>query len=418
MRCTRSHGVAGQMSRLHRISSLHLDNTVVKCSPPAGGAMIFPSCFCASRQLELLFKILRTVCLVGACAWAIAAIGQTDNPDDSVTHASGESEEAAPTTDAKKLAKYDVGRIGRRGIGHGFNLYSVKRERELGENLAASFDRNMKSVNDGAVNDYINRLGQEIVRNSDAEVAFTIKLIDGGDAPRAYGLPGGFLYVDSALILAADSEAELAGVMAHEIAHVAARHATRALTRKQLTSLVSSMSLLAGPAGVALEDIGGFAGPLSTKKFSRDAEYEADLLGLEYAYAAGYDPQALMVALEKLHAIELRRSALLAKIPGYRLANKLPFHDKIAKSFANYPLTEDRIRRIESEIATFLPDRKDYILDTNEFQEMKSRLLDLRGPLRLRRGPQEEDQKRPVLRRSSQENTDAGSLFTFVTTPQ
>jgi len=378
-----------------------------------------PSCFSASRQFEWLSKLLRATSIVGVLITAIAAIGQTDIPDDPGVHPSVESQEGSgPGIDAKKLAKYDVARIGRRGIGHGFNLYTVKRERELGEKFAASFDHNMKALNDSVVTDYINRLGQAIVRNSDAEVAFTIKLIEGGDVPRAYGLPGGFLYVDTALILAADSEAELAGVMAHEIAHVAARHATRALTRKHVTNVVSSMSLLAGPAGVALEDFGAFAGPLSGKKFSRDAEYEADLLGIEYAYAAGYDPQALMVALEKLHAIELRRSALFAKIPGYRLAIKLPFHQKIAESFASYPQTEDRIRRLESEISTFLPARKDYVVDTNEFQEVKSRLLNLRGPLRIRRSPQEDDQKGPVLRRDSQNGADSGNLSTATTTSQ
>jgi predicted Zn-dependent protease len=102
---------------------------------------------------------------------------------------------------------------------------------------------------------------------------------------RAFSLPWGFLYVDSGLILAADGEAELASVMAHEIGHVAARHATRAVTRKDLSDVVSSIALFAGPASVALEDVAGIAGPLSQKKFSRDAEYEADLLGIEYTYA-------------------------------------------------------------------------------------------------------------------------------------
>ena len=305
--------------------------------------------------------------------------------------------------DAKKIAKYDVSRIGSRGIGRGFNLYSLKKERELGQNLAASFDHFSRIVNDPLLNEYVNRIAQKIVRNSDAEVPFTVRLIDSSEIPRAYGLPGGFLYVDSALIFAAENEAELAGVMAHEIAHVAARHATRALTRKRMYSFTGELSLLAGPIGIVLNDAGGVAGPLSVKKFSRESEYEADLLGIEYAYSAGYDPEALLSALEKLHAMETNRSAAFAKVPGYHFVSHLPFHDKVARGFSDYPLTEDRIHRLQSEIATFLPDRSDYIIDTNEFQDIKTHLLSLRGPLELRRHGQDKDPNGPVLRRAPQQ---------------
>jgi predicted Zn-dependent protease len=312
--------------------------------------------------------------------------------------------------DANKLKKYDVERIGQRGIGRGFNIYSLRREHELGQSLAASFDRSTKIIHDELVNDYINRLAQKIVRYSDADVAFTVRVIDSGDIPRAYGLPGGFLYVDSALILASDGEAELAAVLAHEIAHVAARHATRALTRKRLCSVVDSLAMMTGPAGAGLADVGGIAGPLSVKKFSRDAEYEADLLGVEYAYVAGYDPRALLDALEKLHAIEADRNAAMAKIPGYHLASHLPFKTKIARGFANYPLTEERISRLASEIAAFLPNRKDYILDTNDFQEVKSRLLASQAPLLRRHGSADSDSKGPVLRRDTQPSSDVRSF--------
>ena len=305
----------------------------------------------------------------------------------------------------KNADRYDIERIGNRGIGHGFNLYSLKRERQLGRNMAVAFDRTTKLVTDPIVNDYVNRVAQRIVRNSDAIVPFTVRVIDSGDMPRAYGLPGGFLYVDSALILASDGEAELAAVMAHEIAHVAARHATRALTRRDMTDIIGSMAMVAGPAGLAMEDVGSLAGPLSVKKFYRDAEYEADLLAIEYAYACGYDPQAFVGALEKLHAIELERQANLAKIPGYHLATKMPFHNKIARGFASYPLTEERIDRLHSEIPAFLPARKDYILDTDEFQEVKAHLLAAQTPV-LRHHAGEEDNKGPVLRRTADSDSD------------
>ncbi|HXJ88771.1 MAG TPA: M48 family metalloprotease [Candidatus Binatia bacterium] len=373
----------------------------------------------ASRHQETSFCLCVLV-LLAASVCVNAQAPSIEQEEDPGTPA---EQKDARREDPKKIAKYDVNRIGHRGVGHGFNIYSLKRERQLGETLAAAFNQNSRIVNDPILNDYVNRLAQKIVRNSDAEVPFTVRLIDSSEIPRAYGLPGGFLYVDSALIFAADSEAELASVMAHEIAHVAARHATRALTRKDLFKLTSELSLLTGPAGIIMEDAGGVAGPLSVKKFSRDSEYEADLLGIEYAYSAGYDPEALLSALEKLRAMEADRSAAFAKIPGYHLATKLPFHEKVARGFSNYPVTDDRIRRLQSEIAAFLPDRKEYIVDTDEFQEIKSHLLSLRGPLQIRRHSDDADPRAPVLRRIPQDNTDVatttkGNLRSVFTTLQ
>jgi predicted Zn-dependent protease len=360
--------------------------------------MHFTSRPLGSRPLENIVSGRLLVCLLAAM-FAPCALSAGETP--SGPPPTEASKDAPAAKDAKRPEKYDIDHIGQRGIGRGFNLYSVKREHELGQSLAASFDRMTRVIHDPIVNDYINSLAQKIVRYSDADIPFTVKVIDSGDVPRAYGLPGGFLYVDSALILSADGEAELASVMAHEIAHVAARHATRALTRKRVCDIVGSIAMVAGPAGMGVADAGGLAGPLSVKKFSRDAEYEADLLGIEYAYAAGYDPQALLDALEKLHAIEVQHNAELAKIPGYHLASKVPFHSSIAKGFANYPLTEERIGRLQEEITTFLPERKDYVIDTNEFQEIKARLLSSQTPvLHHHAGGSDDDNKGPVLRRA------------------
>jgi Putative Zn-dependent protease, contains TPR repeats len=359
-----------------------------------------------ARQSQLIFHACLTACLLTTLINPTLA----NASDVAVAPAINPPVEAPPKPAAslklsKKNEKYDIEHIGQRGIGRGFNIYSAKREHELGRNMAASFDRLTRKINDAVVNDYINRLAQKIVRFSDAEIPFTIKVIDSGDVPRAYGLPGGFLYVDSALILSADDEAELAAVMAHEIAHVAARHATRALTRKELCRVFDTVAYMTGPAGAGIADVGGLAGPLSVKKFSRDAEYEADLLAIEYAYAAGYDPQALLDALEKLHAIEEHKKSEMAKIPGFHLASKMPFHSGIAKSFSNFPLTEERIGRLQAEISTFLPSRKDYVLDTDEFQDVKSRLLAAQSPI-LRHHAGDEDNKGPVLRRTTDDNGD------------
>lgn len=366
--------------------------------------MPFTSCTLGSRQLKTNVSGHALVCLLVALAAPFGLYAGT-TPSDSapIETTTNNVPLAKEGKDPKKPEKYDIDHIGQRGIGRGFNLYSLKREHELGLSLAASFDRMTRIIHDPVVNDYINSVAQKIVRYSDADIPFTVKVIDSGDVPRAYGLPGGFLYVDSALILSADGEAELASVMAHEIAHVAARHATRALTRKRVCDVVGSIAMVAGPAGMGVADAGGLAGPLSVKKFSRDAEYEADLLGIEYAYAAGYDPQGLLDALEKLHVIELQRKEEMAKIPGYHLASKVPFHSGIAKGFSNYPLTEERIERLQAEIATFLPDRKDYVIDTNEFQEVKARLLASQTPvLHHHAVGSEDDNKGPVLRRAPQ----------------
>jgi beta-barrel assembly-enhancing protease len=376
--------------------------------------MPFSPCSELSRQAERTSRrrLLGSV-LIALLAPSLLFGSSSDGPDSDGPAVDSSTKDARVTKNLKKLDKYDIDHIGQRGIGHGFNLYSLKREHELGENIAAAFDRTTKIINDPVVNDYVNRLAQKIVRYSDAEIPFTVKVMDSGDIPRAYGLPGGFLYVDSALILSADGEAELATVLAHEIAHVAARHATRALSRRELCHIVDSVAYIAGPAGAGFADVGGLAGPLSVKKFARDSEYEADLLGMEYAYAAGYDPQALLDALEKLHAIEVKKKADMTKIPGYRLVTHIPFHSKIANGFASYPLTEERIERLQSEIVAFLPTRTDYIVDTNEFQEVKSRLLASQLP-QLRHHPGDEDNKGPVLRRSGDDNVEASSpLLTF-----
>jgi len=370
------------------------------------------------RKFNTCLRLLLFVVAWLAFSFAPRVLAQTPDapPPDPPQESSGK--ESALSKDSDKPDKYDVSRIGQRGIGRGFNLYSMKHEQELGRHLAASFDLSTKLVTDEVVTEYINRLAQKIIINSDAVVPFTVKVIDSGDVPRAYGLPGGFLYVDSALILASDGEAELAAVMAHEIAHVAARHATRALTRKHMCDILGSMAMLTGPAGLAAENVSGFAGPLSLKKFSRDSEYEADLLAIEYAYAAGYDPDAFLGALEKLHAIEVERNQNLAKIPGYHLATKMPFHSKIARSFANYPLTEERIQRLQSEIPTFLPGRKDYVLDTNEFDEIRARLLASQAPV-LHHHSGDDDSKGPVLRRTGSDDVPEGTpLLGFAMFPE
>lgn len=289
----------------------------------------------------------------------------------------------------QKSGKYDVDRIGQRSIGKGVNLYSLEKERALGKRMADVIDLHTTFVADQDINDYINRLAQKIVRSSDTQVPFTIKVIDCLDL-RTFALPGGFLYVDKGLIMEVDSEAELAGLMAREIAHVAARHATRYATRKHAWNMISlPLVYLGGPAGLGVKQIG----PLSLRKFSRDAEMEADLLGIEYQYAAGYDPQAFVEVLEKLHSKETQMRARIDAQP------KGGFIAQIARAYANYPPTEQRIQKAQTEISTLLPSRDDYVVDTNEFQEVKAKLAGADRPILRRHRPGDGVANAPVLHR-------------------
>src|SRR5713226_2758811 len=223
---------------------------------------------------------------------------------------------ASPDTVKPKTSKQDVDAVGNRSVGKGINFYSIEREIGLGKSLAQEVERSSKLIDDPIVTEYVNRVGQNLVRNSDAKVPFTIKVID-SDEVNAFALPGGFFYVNSGLILAADEEAELAGVMGHEIGHVAARHYTRSVTKGTILQWATIPLILLGPGGwggYGLYQGLNLAIPMGFLKFSRDQEREADYLGLQYMYKAGYDPNAFVSFFEKLQAQERRRPGSIPKI--------------------------------------------------------------------------------------------------------
>src|SRR5690349_7524116 len=279
-------------------------------------------------------------------------------------------------TPAALPAKYDTTRIGNRDIGQGLNFFSIETEIALGRELSIQVEQSARLLTDPAINEYVNRKAQLLVQHSDCKVPFIVKIVD-DDEVNAFALPGGFFYVNTGLILAADDEAELAGVMAHEIAHVCARHATKNLTRGQISQYASlPLIFLGGPVGLAIRQISGFALPLSYLKFSRDAEHEADLLGMQYQYAAGYDPTAFVDFFEKLEG-----------------EGKEP-HNFIARAFMTHPMTDDRVRRAESMLEN-LPDRDNYITDTSEFDQVRSKLAHLTRGRALNRGKKPP----PTLRR-------------------
>ena len=293
----------------------------------------------------------------------------TDKPgaDESPTNAAGDSPQTPPPVvqepDPNKVKHdgsiNDVDAIGNRKVG-GRGLgdwYSLETEIKIGKQYAMQVDNSVKMVTDPVVTEYVNRIGQNLVRNSDAQVPFTIKVID-SDEVNAFALPGGFFYVNSGLILAADEEAELAGVMAHEISHVCARHAMRQMTRANWANIGTiPLIFVGGGIGYAVYEAAGLGLPMTFMKFQRNFEAEADFLGLQYMYKTGYDPQAFISFFEKIQAKEKKK-------PG-----------TLAKAFASHPQTPDRIEKSQQEIATILPAKAQYIVSTSAIlNRTKSRL--------------------------------------------
>jgi hypothetical protein len=322
-------------------------------------------------------------------------------PADSSSSSSSTSSDSAPSgpppiqePDDSKVkhdgTKSDVDAIGNRKVGgRGLgNWYSLETEIRMGKQYAMQVEQSVKMVQDPVVTEYVNRIGQNLVRNSDAQVPFTIKVID-SDEVNAFTLPGGFFYVNSGLVLAADEEAELAGVMAHEIAHVAARHGTRQMTRAQWANIGTiPLIFIGGGVGYAIYEAAGLGLPLTFMKFQRNFEAEADYLGLQYMYKTGYDPQAFISFFEKIQAKEKKK-------PG-----------TLAKAFASHPQTPDRIEKSQQEIATILPARAQYVVSTSEFDDVKSRLATIENRHKV---IDEKDGSRPSLRRTSSSDKSTGT---------
>src|ERR1700719_3320743 len=299
---------------------------------------------------------------------------------------------ALPQTDDNDLkhdgGKRDVDAVGNRNVGCGRgigNWYSIERQVAMGRSYAQQVESQIKLVNDPVVTEYVNRIGQNLVRNSDAQVPFTIKVID-SDVVNAMALPGGFFYVNSGLILAADEEAEMAGVMAHEIAHVAACHLAREQTRGTLMQLATiPLIFVGGGIGYGAYEAAGPAAMLGFLKFSRGFEAEADYLGVEYMYRAGYDPSAFVSFFEKIQAMEKKK-------PG-----------TLSKTFDTHPQTPDRIEKTQQEIRKILPSKPQYVVTTSEFDEVKARLASIENRHKVL---DQKDANKPSLRRTSNTTDD------------
>lgn len=281
--------------------------------------------------------------------------------------------------------KDDPQLIGKRDINKGnLALYSIDKEVAIGRQLASEVDRGSKIVTDPLINEFVNRIGQNIVLHSDAKVPFTIKVIDSNEV-NAFALPGGFLYVNRGLLEAADNEAEVAGVLAHEIAHVAARHGIEQASKGEILNWASiPLIFFGGLGGYIVQQVAGIALPLTFLKFSRGAEKEADRLGAQYMWASGYDPNALVTFFEKLQVKDKKKPGTLAKV------------------FSTHPMTGDRIQEVQNLINRF-PDKNEYQISSSEFKNVRERLVAQSAASSQSIGGGSEE-GRPTLKRRPQEN--------------
>ena len=327
----------------------------------------------------------------GSTSNASPSASSTSGTGNPVDNAANTAATAGAPKETHNKDKNDIDDIGDRKVGDTGksigNWYSIDTDIKIGKQYAMMVESSARMIQDPVVNEYVNRIGQNLVRNSDAKVPFTIKVVDSDDI-NAFALPGGFFYVNSGLILAADDEAELAGVMAHEIAHVAARHQTREMTRANYVSMASIPLILINSWGLYEAANAGLslALPVTFMKFQRGFEAEADYLGLQYMYKAGYDPQAFIAFFEKVQALEKEK-------PG-----------KLAKAFATHPQTPDRIQKSQEEIREILPPRPEYIVDTSEFDQVKARLAAFENGKKAIPA----DKLGPTLRRTQTADTKSG----------
>ncbi|MGO4881198.1 MAG: M48 family metallopeptidase [Bryobacteraceae bacterium] len=281
--------------------------------------------------------------------------------------------------DDKTAKKDDPNQIGNRDVS-GFNCYSLEKEIAMGKQLAGEVQRQAKMMEDPIIAEYVNRVGQNLARNSDAKVPFTFHVID-DPILNAFALPGGFIFVNTGLIEAAETEAEMASAMAHEIAHVAARHMTKQACRAQMVNIATvPLIFLGGWGGYAVRQAASAAIPMTFLSFSRGYEAEADYLGVQYLYAAGYDPTAAIDMFEKMMSLEKQKPGAIAKV------------------FSTHPMNADRLKKTQAEIARILPAKPQYVINTSEYVDVRARLLGIQNQRKVR--SRQNDPKTPVLRRS------------------
>jgi len=292
--------------------------------------------------------------------------------------AAGAQDSASTNKVKPKSPKDDPDAIGDRDVCNGINFYGLNTEIAMGKQMAQVVQRDSRILDDPIVTEYVNRTVQNLVRSSDVKIPVSVQVVD-GDEINAFTLPGGFIFVNTGLLLAANSEAEFAGALAHEVAHVACRHVTRQVTNGDLTRIGATVAsiVLGGWAGYAARQGAGVALPIQYYRFSQKYEADADFYGLQYMYKAGYDPSELVGFFERIESMERNKPGTLGKF------------------FSTHPMTESRIRKSQEEIDKDLNDRPEYVVNTSEFNDVKARLAAMHD----RRMVDAIDSTRPVLQR-------------------
>jgi beta-barrel assembly-enhancing protease len=357
--------------------------------------------------LRQFTAVVLTGSLMGLGAWAQQTPTTTPpSTDPSSTSSTTTPSTTTPsttapsTTNKKKVnAKQDPDAIGERDVGKGINMYSIEKEIAMGKGLAMEIERQAKIVEDPVISEYVNRVGQNLVRNSDCKVPVTIKVID-TEEPNAMALPGGFFFVNTGLLTLAENESELAGVMGHEIAHIAARHGTKQATRGQIANLSTiPLIFLGGWTGYGIRQAVSILIPMGFLQFSRGFESEADMLGLQYMYKAGYDPNGFIDFFERLQALEKRKPGAVSKI------------------FRTHPPTDDRIKAAQSNIAKMLKEKPEYVVTTSEFDDVRQRIAMMNNRRKAAPGSTD-DPNKPRLRKApgSTTTSDGSTTDTSTTT--
>ena len=357
------------------------------------------------RQTSSFLLILAMwLSVVGVAPMGVFAQTTTDpKKDDKKDKNDKEKKDTAAKTQAKANAPLSVNEdpsmIGKRNINNGSDKFfgwlggSREKEAAIGRQLAMEVEQQSKMVDDPVITEYVNRVGQNLVLHSDAKMPFTIKVID-SDEPNAFALPGGYFFVNKGLILMADNESELAGAMAHEIAHIAARHAMENQGKGQFINwALLGTIIFGGPiASTVAQNAGGFGQLLAGLKFSRGAEEEADRLGVQYLYASGYDPTGMATMFEKL-------ASMNKKTPG-----------KLAKLFTTHPQPTDR-REKSVQLTARFPEKEEYVISTSEFNRVKARLLKTTNARATTQIDIDEgtDSGKPTLKRRTPESEDSST---------
>lgn len=277
--------------------------------------------------------------------------------------------------------KKDPNAIGERNVAGGPNFYSLEKEIALGKQLSIEVRKQARIVEDPIISEYINRLGQNLVRNSDVTFPVSFTLIDAEEI-NAFTLPGGFVFVNTGVLSLSDNEAELASVLAHELGHAAARHATRQATRDQVINLSAiPLTIFGGVAGLAVRQASSVLAPMAMFHFSRAFETEADLLGIQYLWKSGYDPNASVDMFERVESTERKQ-------PG-----------AVSRLFRTHPMTPDRIEATQKNIGKLLPEHAEYVINTSEYESVRQRLKDISE----QRKPDPKEANKPTLRRTPSE---------------